>query len=202
MLILDRILQNVGRRMRIITVLGALAAVTLVSQAPAMAQVIPGYPCPASDIDATGCRGPKDCLYPHPTRCDRFVQCNDAGIAYDMPCPQGHNGVLHFNPKTKECDYPQNAGCVDKSRDKKPPESTEKSKAAATPEYLKGACRQEKPGTIRADDKRCECFYKCDDQHVVHFECCNSGLLYRVKDHSCAPASEVQCGQRTPPAKK
>jgi hypothetical protein len=70
--------------------------------------IINGYPCPQEDIESTQCRGPKDCLYPHPEDCSRFVQCNAAALAYDMPCPPGN---LHWNDHTKECDYPQNAGC-------------------------------------------------------------------------------------------
>ncbi|CAG2110077.1 unnamed protein product [Medioppia subpectinata] len=70
--------------------------------------IIDGYPCPQEDIDNTGCRGPKDCLYPSPYSCNRFVQCNDAGLAYDMPCAAN----LHYSDSKKECDYPEVAGCT------------------------------------------------------------------------------------------
>ncbi|CAG2178153.1 unnamed protein product, partial [Oppiella nova] len=42
--------------------------------------IIPGYPCPPREIARTKCLGPKDCLYPNPRDCSRFIQCNDASI--------------------------------------------------------------------------------------------------------------------------
>ncbi|CAG2162491.1 unnamed protein product [Oppiella nova] len=71
--------------------------------------IIPGYPCPPREIARTKCLGPKDCLYPNPRDCSRFIQCNDASIAYDMPCAPGG---LHFSPRTKTCERPEVAGCV------------------------------------------------------------------------------------------
>ena len=56
--------------------------------------IVDGYTCPREDIEITGCKGPTDCLYPNPKDCSRFIQCNDAGIAYDMPCAPGG---LHWN---------------------------------------------------------------------------------------------------------
>ncbi|CAG2176456.1 unnamed protein product, partial [Oppiella nova] len=71
--------------------------------------IIDGYPCPEDDIANTRCLGPKDCLYPNPRDCSRFIQCNDAGLAYDMPCAPGG---LHWNDAIKQCDWPENANCV------------------------------------------------------------------------------------------
>jgi hypothetical protein len=51
----------------------------------------------------TGCRGPKDCLYTNPENCNAFIQCNDAGLAYDMPCAPEN---LEWNDNKKECDWP------------------------------------------------------------------------------------------------
>lgn len=73
------------------------------------------YSCPQEDIDRTGYKGQYDCLYPNTKTCDRFIQCNDAGVAYDMPCALGPNGNLHWNDATKSCDYPENAGCAQSS---------------------------------------------------------------------------------------
>ncbi|KAJ6541168.1 hypothetical protein DFH09DRAFT_1174668 [Mycena vulgaris] len=64
---------------------------------------IPGYVCPQADIDATGCRGPKDCLYPNPDDCHSYIQCNDGGLAYVMPCLSDILPVA-YNDATKECD--------------------------------------------------------------------------------------------------
>ncbi|KAB8225114.1 hypothetical protein BDV33DRAFT_198957 [Aspergillus novoparasiticus] len=70
--------------------------------------VIDNFPCDLGEIADTGCKGPKDCLYPHPSDCSRFVQCNEERIAYDMPCAPGD---LEWDDATKECTYPELANC-------------------------------------------------------------------------------------------
>lgn len=44
--------------------------------------------------------------FPHPTNCGAFYMCYDHR-AFKYPCP----GSLHYNEKTKECDYPRKARC-------------------------------------------------------------------------------------------
>jgi hypothetical protein len=73
---------------------------------------IPGYPCPQDDIDNTGCKGPKDCLYSNPENCNAFIQCNDAGLAYDMPCAPEN---LEWNDNTRVCDWPESSTCASKA---------------------------------------------------------------------------------------
>ncbi|KAF7336364.1 Carbohydrate-binding module family 14 protein [Mycena venus] len=70
--------------------------------------LIPGYICPAEDITATACMGPKDCLYPNPEDCHSFIQCNDSGLAYVMPCAPND---LVYNDSLKQCDYPESTAC-------------------------------------------------------------------------------------------
>lgn len=67
--------------------------------------ILPGYKCPRPPKG--GCVGPKDCLHPNPDDCTTFIQCNDAKIAYLMPCPAG----LEWNNREKICDWPRNAKC-------------------------------------------------------------------------------------------
>lgn len=62
---------------------------------------LPTIKCPAGDI-ADDCRGPKVCLYADPEDSTGFIQCNDAGMAYKLPCPAG----LEWNDIGKICDYP------------------------------------------------------------------------------------------------
>jgi len=61
--------------------------------------------------------GPFKCteggLFPDPTSCTQFVQCDDSGNMYKMTCPSG----LHFNKETLVCDWPYAAGC-DKTKSK------------------------------------------------------------------------------------
>jgi hypothetical protein len=46
--------------------------------------------------------------YPHPRRCDFFVQCDDFNKFFVMPCPAG----LHFSVVSKTCVEPENANCT------------------------------------------------------------------------------------------
>lgn len=74
------------------------------------------FVCPKEDIKETQCMGPKDCLYPHPTECGKFIKCEvnsdgETGRPTIQDCPAD----LDFNNETKECDYPENAGCEDKT---------------------------------------------------------------------------------------
>lgn len=87
-----------------VTLAAGLGIAALRSQ-PAAARGI-NFECPEEDI-AGGCKGPKDCLYPHPSDCGLFIQCNDAGVAYEMPCPAG----LQWNDNKKICDYPHQSTC-------------------------------------------------------------------------------------------
>ncbi|XP_054718931.1 peritrophin-1-like [Uloborus diversus] len=50
--------------------------------------------------------GPDVVLFPHPTECGMYYQC-DHGVAYPRQCPKG----LHYNPKLRVCDWPKNADC-------------------------------------------------------------------------------------------
>ena len=70
------------------------------------------FVCPREDIAATGCNGPKDCLYPNPDTCNTFIQCevNSDGVTGTpvvRDCPAG----LEWNDNKKECDYPANSTC-------------------------------------------------------------------------------------------
>ncbi|GIY52466.1 peritrophin-1 [Caerostris darwini] len=50
--------------------------------------------------------GPKNILFPHPTDCKMFYQC-DNGIAVLRQCA----ALTHFNPATDRCDWPHEANC-------------------------------------------------------------------------------------------
>ncbi|OBT84842.1 hypothetical protein VE02_07291 [Pseudogymnoascus sp. 03VT05] len=70
------------------------------------------FQCPLDDIERTGCMGPKDCKYPHPMRCNQFIQCNvneDERTARPTvhDCPAG----LEWNGNAKECGWPENSTC-------------------------------------------------------------------------------------------
>ena len=58
------------------------------------------FPCPAVATN------PAD-LYPDPSDCASFYQCDDGRNAYHKHCADH----LYFNANTLQCDYPENSGC-------------------------------------------------------------------------------------------
>ena len=59
-------------------------------------------------LSADACREHRDhALYPHPDRCDLFLECVD-GEAYSKQCAVG----LHFNVRRRTCDFPHVAQCT------------------------------------------------------------------------------------------
>lgn len=68
-------------------------------------------PCSEEEIAETGCKGPKDCLYPNPDNCNSFIQCTvnsdgETGTPVVMPCPDD----LEWNDIDKLCDWPDAPG--------------------------------------------------------------------------------------------
>ncbi|WP_160712295.1 carbohydrate-binding module family 14 protein [Chitinophaga solisilvae] len=45
-------------------------------------------------------------MFPHPEDCNKFIKCHN-GEAVELTCP----AMLHFNPTTQTCDWPESAGC-------------------------------------------------------------------------------------------
>jgi hypothetical protein len=70
------------------------------------------FVCPPEDIAATGCEGPKDCLYTNPQNCNTFTQCTvnsdgTSGTPIIMPCPAG----LEWNDEDKVCSFEFDSTC-------------------------------------------------------------------------------------------
>ncbi|CAG2171893.1 unnamed protein product [Oppiella nova] len=74
----------------------------ITKQTQANTSIIPDYHCPWDEVKRTGCKGPKDCMYPNTTNCNHFVKCTDECVAYDWSCPGG----LQWNDYIKLCDNP------------------------------------------------------------------------------------------------
>ena len=64
------------------------------------------FVCPQEDMD-TGCKDPKECIYPDPSDCNGFIQCNDAGEVFHQKCNVG----LEWNDRIKNCDTPRRSTC-------------------------------------------------------------------------------------------
>ena len=77
----------------------------------------------------TGCKGPKDCLYPNPDSCNNFIQCtvnadNKTGTPVVMPCASA-TPPLEWNDIKKKCDYAGQPGtCSAGSSSTSSPSST------------------------------------------------------------------------------
>ncbi|KAI9303644.1 Alpha/Beta hydrolase protein [Cunninghamella echinulata] len=64
------------------------------------------------DIEETRCKGPKDCFYPHPDRCDQFIYCevNADGVT-GRPIVKDCPDSLKWDDHNKECGWPEDSTC-------------------------------------------------------------------------------------------
>ncbi|ELR06760.1 hypothetical protein VC83_04226 [Pseudogymnoascus destructans] len=137
--------------------------------------------CPLDDIKRTQCMGPKDCLYPHPTRCDHFIRCevnNDGktGLPHINDCPS----PLEWNNNIKECDFPENSTCrkgdgVDTTTDDDvnrathilPRGNSAENKIRDEPfvcprkDFISNKCKEQN-GCMYPDPKNCRNYIHCD----------------------------------------
>ncbi|KAL5347462.1 hypothetical protein ACLOAV_007774 [Pseudogymnoascus australis] len=70
------------------------------------------FVCPVEDIVRTQCIGVKDCMYPHPTTCRKYIHCevNTDGVAR-RPTVKDCPGNFEWNNNDKTCDLPENSTC-------------------------------------------------------------------------------------------
>jgi len=73
--------------------------------------IIPSQSGPTPSGPPPSESGPFKCpeagLFPDPTSCTSFIQCDDSGTVYKLNCPAG----LHFSKESLVCDWPNAAGC-------------------------------------------------------------------------------------------
>ncbi|EME41286.1 carbohydrate-binding module family 14 protein [Dothistroma septosporum NZE10] len=112
-------------------------------------------PCQSTEVLATKCLGPKDCLYPNPASCGTFIQCvpqDEVGNAKPvvMPCPKG----LQWNDGKKWCDYPHLSTCPAKATTKTPankPVAKPVKRPVKKPVKKKGGKKQGSGGTAQPE---------------------------------------------------
>ncbi len=75
------------------------------------------FTCSEADIEATGCKGPKNCLYPNPENCETFIQCVPQPDGSTKPFVIKSFSRLLWNKKVKICDCPQSSICSEESTD-------------------------------------------------------------------------------------
>lgn len=148
----------------------------------AWAATVNGFTCPKSDIKATKCMGPKDCLYPDPDSCGTFIQCtvNDdqlIGTPVVMSCPAG----LEWNNKNKECDYASSSTCGDEAEVLE----DEGKEALPPPEGVLNSSfscsdAQASQGCIGSSGEGIECIYANPDNSQSYIQC-TDGTAYTVQ---------------------
>lgn len=69
--------------------------------------------CPVEDIVRTQCMDVKDCLYPHPTGCKKYIHCevNTDGVT-GRPTVKDCHGNFEWNDNKKTCALPENSTCL------------------------------------------------------------------------------------------
>ncbi|XP_022901773.2 peritrophin-1-like [Onthophagus taurus] len=106
-------------------------------------------------------------FYPHPTRCAKFIECND-GVLAEQEC----FGDLTFNPVVGFCDFPENFECEDL------PDTV--------PEGPVGTCPIQNGALVDflVDATRCNVFYMCNWGTPIQMEC-PEGLHFNPTKNVC-----------------
>lgn len=130
------------------------------------------------------CRGlPIGTLLPDPNDCGSFYLCTFTGST-KVSCPNG----LHFNPKSRECEPPELAGCQDNDDD---------DEAAGIP-----CPGDDDPETliIFPSEKNCAWYYICINGRATRFECA-PGLHWNQEAMRCDLPENANCkiGQSSTP---
>ncbi|XP_023242388.1 LOW QUALITY PROTEIN: uncharacterized protein LOC111640596 [Centruroides sculpturatus] len=118
-------------------------------------------------------------LFPH-KNCNKFVHCSN-WMPYVKDCPAG----LHYNPKLKVCDWPDNAGCG-----KEPDE---------TPDVPIGECNCD--CCFTPDPNDCQKYFLCLDEKLYHHEC-GEGLHFNKVIENCDYPENVNCSITTTTTQK
>ncbi|OBT44358.1 hypothetical protein VE00_07086 [Pseudogymnoascus sp. WSF 3629] len=168
-----------------------------------------GFQCPIDDIERTLCKGPKDCFYPHPTRCDQFIFCEvnsdgRTGRPTVNDCPPG----LEWNNNDKICDFFENSTCPkgDGAAKILPRGEGAENKIRAPFEcpredFMSGKCDKQN-GCMYPDPKDCRNYFHCawnaDGQTttVTYKSCPRSGdgyLQWNNKDKKCDLLEKSTC---------
>uniref|UniRef100_A0A182N7G7 Chitin-binding type-2 domain-containing protein n=1 Tax=Anopheles dirus TaxID=7168 RepID=A0A182N7G7_9DIPT len=134
--------------------------------------------CPAEDDPQV-----PPVLLPHPSDCDKFLQCSH-GHAVVNKCPPG----LHWNDSLKWCDFPEQAHCE--------PGVTQTTPLAAEPSPN---C----PGVYDPDhmvyvphEQDCGRYYICDPYGVELEQTCPSGLHWNPLVNYCDFPELAQCEEQ------
>ncbi|KAG6441555.1 hypothetical protein O3G_MSEX001893 [Manduca sexta] len=124
--------------------------------------------------------------------CNHFYICLH-GRPLPINCPPG----LHFNPKSRKCDWPENVECRDRII---PEENTnitgvveEKREIYNDPSKAAEICAQY--DSVLVAHEKCNRFYQCAGGRPVERKC-PRGLVYNYNVGQCDWISNVECGNR------
>ncbi|CAG2166206.1 unnamed protein product [Oppiella nova] len=134
------------------------------------------FVCSLEDIENTHCIGPKDCLYPHPKECNKFIRCEVStdGVTGEptvKDCPAG----LEWNDNKKECDWPIHSTCP-REPSTKPPTQSPTQKPQPTPQPPESAHQC----LLRINMEVAECSQNVEipDHSAQQFDCCKIWIQY------------------------
>ncbi|OXU31873.1 hypothetical protein TSAR_011004, partial [Trichomalopsis sarcophagae] len=150
---------------------------------------------------------------PHPKVCSKYYECYN-GVLILRKCPNG----LHFNPSTRACDYPQNAGCLKETTiateptslvTSATPVSSEKTSVSTTPtsrpttSKITSVVPSECPATNGkyavhiSHESNCSLFYTCDYGRKI-LQRCPPGLRFNPFKQVCDWPRNIKRPKQSP----
>ncbi|XP_045481703.1 chitin-binding domain protein cbd-1-like isoform X2 [Harmonia axyridis] len=131
-----------------------------------------------------------DQLIPDPKNCSRFYECTLNGWV-GLFCYPG----LEFNPKTLQCDYPENVQCTNESRVKISREEQAKLEYSKNIQKIKNqqpSCTSNNYDELFPDPSNCGRFLECSSLGLVSMPC-PDGLFFNRQTKLCDYAWKVEC---------
>ncbi|CAH1971128.1 unnamed protein product [Acanthoscelides obtectus] len=160
--------------------------------------------------------------FPHETNCSLFYECGPNGISKLLECSEG----LDFNPVLHVCDYPERAGCRNRTSTttviptsrltRKPDNSTTSPPAPITNPPTRSApiillsnilepflrsvvCppNRSSESTYIPHESNCSLFYECGPNGKPKLQKCAKGLDFNPVLHVCDYPDQAGCRNRT-----
>ncbi|XP_045481719.1 probable chitinase 10 isoform X4 [Harmonia axyridis] len=132
-----------------------------------------------------------DQLIPDPKNCSRFYECTLNGWV-GLFCYPG----LEFNPKTLQCDYPENVQCTNESRVKISREEQAKLEYSKNIQKIiknqQPSCTSNNYDELFPDPSNCGRFLECSSLGLVSMPC-PDGLFFNRQTKLCDYAWKVEC---------
>ncbi|XP_070001333.1 chondroitin proteoglycan 2-like [Penaeus vannamei] len=130
-------------------------------------------------------------LYPHPRKCSEYVSC-DNSVAHVLQCPAG----LHYNPTSKNCDWPQNGACSDNEEASCTLYNPRAPRTLPNPNEQICDCEY----CLKPHPNDCTSYYYCAPGADAQFHACSEGLVFHPEFKQCVLQTQYpQCQPEVPP---